>query len=117
MDSDIKGTIARLDARIAKLRKIKEMLLEEFAISESKANGRTTGQRLVGLEKEVGMTRKDTVAKYIAGNGPQLRKDLRRELDIPVGTIAYVLNDKSMFKSRDDGRWDITESVRKELES
>src|SRR5437867_461072 len=104
MDSDIKATVARIDARIAKLRKIKEMLLEEFSVPDANV-GRSVSRT------EPNTTRKEQVVKLLLNSGPIVRKEILAKTGLPIGTIAYVLNDKKTFKN-DGGRWDVTESVR-----
>ena len=109
MDSDIKRTIERIDERIAKLCRIKEMLLDEFASVENNANPVKRGR---SKEVSVKATRKQQVVKFILSNGPTARKELISGSRLPLGTVSYLLNDKKTFRRLDDGRWDVTESLK-----
>lgn len=100
MDEDIQATITRIDSRISKLKRIKEMLLEEFSSMNKENSSNDTGEK----------TRKEQVADLLRQNGPMLRKQILTVLNnIPHGTIAYVLNDKKLFRRHDDGKWGLAE--------
>lgn len=48
--------------------------------------------------------RKLSIVNYLKEHGPASRVDLLKALDIPVGTLSVVLNDKTTFQST-DGMW------------
>ncbi len=49
--------------------------------------------------------RKAEVAEFIRTHGPSTRSEILAGTDIPKGTIAYCLNDKTRFVDGDDGKW------------
>jgi hypothetical protein len=51
-------------------------------------------------------TRKQEVIRFIQQHGPSTKGEIMAGLDIPPGTAAYVLNDKTVFVNR-DGRWNV----------
>ena len=108
IDTEIQGTIARLDARIAKLKKIRDMLVEEFAVAD--------GPTVHPPDESDGMNRKQQVALFLFNNGPKGRKEIIAELGVPIGTAAYVLNDKSIFRN-EGGVWSLTEEQVNKMKS
>jgi len=108
IDPDIRSTVEKLDQRIAKLRRIKEMLLEEYSVD---SEGKLPQIRKPPEEGSAPKTSKRVIADFILTNGPAQRKDIIAGTGIPIGTIAFALNDKKIFRSV-NGKWDVVESMK-----
>jgi hypothetical protein len=114
MDSEIKATVDRLDQRIAKLTKIRELLLEEFGeaaqpqqpllVLDTTKPVTSTGNNGTALMVK---TRKQTIAEFLRSQGPARRKDIADRTGVPSGTVSYELNDKETFERLDDGRYTV----------
>lgn len=114
MHSDIAKIIAIIDQRIETLRDLRAKLVGEFGEGEEKKLAPESSpdqiQRFPRLappraSRNGGPSRKQQVAEFIRSGGPQTRASLLAGIDIPKGTLAYVLNDKQMFQQLKDGKW------------
>lgn len=96
-DIEIKKIIVRIDQKIKSLENAKEVLIKEFGLEEEK-------QTILLPPKSD--TRKDTIEKLLREHGPLPRKQILEMTGIPIGTLAYVLNDKKSFYNK-DGKWGV----------
>lgn len=116
-DSDIKATVERIDQRISKLNKIKEMLLEEFSIpmetaitggrAKATASRRRAVRRSPPRTSGKPRTRRQVLIDFFRTNGPAPRREIIEKTGMPLGTASYLLNDKKTFTRLDSGKWDI----------
>ncbi len=115
MHSDIAKIIAIIDQRIETLRDLRTKLVGEFGEGEVLPESATAQiHQLPGLpapraSRNGVHSRKNEVAEFIRSRGPQTRASLLADMDIPKGTLAYVLNDKQLFHRLKDGRWAVVE--------
>jgi hypothetical protein len=115
MHSDIAKAIDLIEQRIQALQNIRAQLVQEFTGAEEAKSNLPKDTPAVVLPPRMtrhnhprnGGTRKDQVAHFIRQNGPSLRTQIIEGTQIPVGTIAYCLNDKTRFQQRKDGKWDL----------
>jgi len=101
-DIEIKKIILRIDQKIKSLETAKQVLIQEFA-----------GERAIVSPSFKAETRKGAVVKLIQEHGPLLRKEIIEMTGFPLGTLAYVLNDKNLFCNK-DGKWDLVSRESKE---
>jgi hypothetical protein len=130
-DPEIQATIARIDQRIAKLEKIRELLIEEFGQAEGaeavapveqrrfstggvltirKADSSPTLQLPLQAEgsKE---SRRETIIAFLKAVGSAPRRDIIEATGIPAGTVSYELNDKTVFTRDSAGNWGLVASA------
>jgi hypothetical protein len=115
MHTDIAKAIDLIEQRIQALQNIRAQLVQEFGGAEEAKSKLPKDTPAVVLPPRMpprnhsrnGATRKDQVADFIRQNGPSLRAQIIKGTQIPVGTIAYCLNDKTRFQQRKDGKWDL----------
>ena|SRR5271157_339063 len=117
MHSDIAKAIELIDQRIAALQNIRSQLAHEFGDEAERAAVRTINPpastvQTVPPARRNGrgqLNRKAQVAAFIRTNGAASRSEIIRETGIPMGTVAYCLNDETMFTNR-NGRWHLVEN-------
>ena len=115
VSSDIKRAIEIIEARISSLQQIRNMLLEEFGVDNLKLDSSIAPQNTTSSGSE---TRKQAVVKLLKAEGPLSRRDIRTKTAFPLGTIAYVLNDKETFKRSKGGKWSVvSEDTKQETAS
>ena len=120
LDPEIEAAVARLDQRIAKLQKAKESLLAAFSDSVSEQIQKPTRARPKrakdrSASPRVGSrTRREEMVAFFRENGPARRAEIVAKTRIPVGTAAYLLNDKRMFRRLESGRWNLRRELKEE---
>jgi len=102
VSGDIKRAIEIIDQRISSLQQIRKMLLDEFGMNEQKPDSPLAPIAVVSTGTE---TRKQAIARLLRAEGPLSRRDIVAKTSFPLGTIAYVLNDKHTFKRTKGGKW------------
>jgi hypothetical protein len=105
MPNEIEQAVALIDQKIESLKKLRDQLVQEFGQS---APLKAVAASVPGLNGGGRVNRKDQVADYIRLHGPSSRPDIIAGTGIPVGTVAYVLNDKERFQAR-RGKWNVIE--------
>ena len=103
MSPDIQRVIEIIDQRIQSLQRIKEMLLKEFEVEQPLPGERRV--HIPGMQPEGKKTRKQFLVDFLREHGPQTRKEIREKANLPLGTIAFLLNDKDTFQRLQDGKW------------
>jgi hypothetical protein len=103
MTQDIASIISMIDKKINALNQAKQTLIAEFG------NGNQTAVTVIRrnpvVRTPIGkITQRDKVINALRNYGPLSRKEISEKTDVPVGTIANVLNDKTTFISK-DGKW------------
>jgi len=110
MYPDIERAIQLIDAKIAELQKAKQTLIEAFGktvnLNANISAKSQTSQAQLTITKA---TRKSALIKLLKEQGPLSRAEIIKTSDIPRGTIAYLLNDKDSFFSK-DGKWSVAET-------
>jgi hypothetical protein len=101
MHPDIARAISVIDSQIRELEKAKRILIDTFGESNSGVSTIHAPQHL--LRKK---TRKDEVVKLIREAGALSRGEIVHKTGIPVGTVSFILNNKSLFINR-NGKWDL----------
>src|SRR5271157_3268213 len=105
MHSDIAKAIELIDQRIAALQNIRSQLAHEFGDEAERAAVRTAinvpavAPQTVPIRNNGRgqLTRKEQVAEFLRTHGSASRSEIIRETRIPMGTVAYCLNDENMF--------------------
>ena len=110
-DEISKAMIERIDKKIKALTQAKQAILDAFSnknetTSPMLFNDANVSSGVIVTRKNP--TRKDTVAALIQREGGLSRKDIIEKSGLPKGTIAFVLNDKNIFMSKDD-KWYLKE--------
>ena len=102
--------IEAMTRNIDELRKMREVVAEVCQVSNG---SKIAVEKVIGYQvttkaaEQKEPTRKQQVAGVLKEKGPLERKDILAAIPIPIGTLAYVLNDKKLFKQLKDGRWDL----------
>ncbi len=108
---EIKKTIELIDERISSLVKLRTTLAQEFGIESPptlrKAESATRQLQLPEISGK--FTRQQQVVAFLKEHGPKKRKDIATQLEIPTGTVAFVLNDKNTFQGLGKGLWALVE--------
>lgn len=103
---DIKRAIEIIDQRINSLQQIRKMLIDEFGLNNQNAPlAKVLSEQTESAPAST--TRKGALINLLKSEGPLHRRDILTKTNFPVGTIAYLLNDKETFTHRRDGRWDL----------
>lgn len=95
MSKTVYDMLKLIDERIAALTQIRKKIVEEFGEKKT-IKEKTTRNKP--------SKRKGHVIGLIQTYGPLRRAQIIKETGFPAGTIAYVLNDKSIFYNM-DGKW------------
>lgn len=103
MSPDIQRVIEIIDQRIQSLQRVKEMLLKEFGVEQPLPGERRV--HIPDVQPEGKKTRKQFLVDFLREHGPQTRKEIREKANLPLGTIAFLLNDKDTFQRLQDGKW------------
>ena len=120
MDPEVARFVEYLDDRIRALQEIKDSIVERFA-EEGSLHKRLlrapSGSDLIQPNPNLFLgagshgngsrgqgTRKEQTANFVRAHGACTRTEIREGTGIPVGTLATVLNDKTMFRNR-NGKW------------
>ena len=105
---DIEKAIRLIDQKITELNKAKMTLLEAFGEKPTLQGNRFTqssSPRFIRIPKKSSkLTRREAIIKLLKEEGPLSRSEILKKTSFPRGTIAFVLNDKDMFFSK-DGLW------------
>lgn len=109
MDSQMSAAVEIIDQRIAKLKQIKVMLLQEFGSGEAVEAPKQPepDQQPPKQAKTYGdrPARKEQVIAAFREHGPMHRREIIENTGIPMGTVSYLMNDKDTFVKMEDGRW------------
>lgn len=107
MDQDISKIIELIEKKIKALTVTRQTLIDEFGNGRTEPMPSLSGKvSMANLAQVKELTRKDAVEKLILEQGPMSRKDIVHKTGFPDGTVAFVLNDKKRFISK-DGKWHI----------
>jgi hypothetical protein len=114
MHPSLSIALASLDEYIEYLSGIRNQLAqggdaEALVSAQVKRNLGTRGRPRNAKRKTEGggSPRKKEVAQFLKNHGPSKRAEIHEGTKMPLGTLAYVLNDKSRFMRLTDGRWDL----------
>jgi hypothetical protein len=105
MPNEIEQAVALIDQKIVSLKKLRDQLAQEFGQA---APLKAAIASIAGSNRAGRVSRKDQVEKFIKEHGPASRPEIIEATGIPVGTVAYVLNDKQRFFAR-KGKWHVRE--------
>jgi hypothetical protein len=106
MSPDIQRVIEIIDQRIQSLKKVKEMLLKEFGVEQPlDGERRVNWDQIPDVQPEAKKTRKQFLVDFLREHGPQTRREIREKANLPLGTIAFLLNDKETFQHLPGGKW------------
>ena len=101
----INQKVAAYQEKIAALLTLKETLLKEFGLEQDVVEERVSYQDDAASSPK--KTRKQMLIEFLNKNGPHSRKDIARLTSIPVGTIAFLLNDKETFERIEGNKWTV----------
>jgi len=99
MHQDIEKAIDLIDHKIVELQRAKRTLIEAF------------GEKTLQVAPSSGtakITRKEAIIRLLQEEGPLLRSEILKKSGIPKGTVASVLNDKTIFKNKKN-KWHFIE--------
>jgi hypothetical protein len=97
MDQDVQNILEKLEAKMRALKQARETLLEQFG--DSGAGGTHHRRR----PQKSG--RREQVIKFLKEHGPTKSAEIMKQTKIPVGTLGFVLKDKTTFVRDEQGRW------------
>lgn len=97
MDAQARTMIERIDEKIRSLQQLRAGILEQFG-DQTSTNHKPESQPKAN-------TRKAQVIAYFKTHGRRTAKELEEETKIPRGSIAWILNDKSLFSRDEDGKY------------
>ena len=129
---EVKKVIQMIEERIASLSTMRTMLIREFGVEEETVPNFVRTKFPVRSESPVShapiisespsvssspsaspspgpTTRKEALVQFLLENGPHSRKELAEKTSIPVGTIAFLLNDKETFEHVQGNKWKVRE--------
>jgi hypothetical protein len=106
MHPDIEKTINLIDHKIIELQKAKRTLLEAFG--EGGIGTDRIQPPIPRLLKRRPLTRKEVVINLLGSEGPLSRSEILEKTHIPLGTVATILNDKTIFENK-EGKWHLVE--------
>lgn len=96
MNLDIDRLIKLVDKEIEELSSTKRALIEMFNVPVLEKTRKRKGRR------------KPAIIKLLKERGPLTRGEIIKYTGFPEGTVAYILNDKSVFVSK-NGKWYLVE--------
>jgi hypothetical protein len=114
MHPDIEKTISMIDRQISDLQRAKKTLIEVFGEKETQNADKIT--QSLPFPKSTKITRKEAVIKFLQEQGPLSRGEIVKKSGIPVGTVSFILNDKTRFTNK-DGKWHVIESEKEKGET
>lgn len=100
-NQELDKMLKRIDQKIKALETAKRVLIEEFG---DKSQTSLPLELVAGPATVKEETAKERIVKLLIEEGPLRRKEIRRKTGMPVGTIAFNLNDKNVFYNL-DGKW------------
>jgi hypothetical protein len=108
MHPDIEKAIGLIDRKIAGLQRVKQTLLDEFGEKAVSVDNKTfLSPRKT---KKVKKTRKVAIMKLLHEEGPLARSEILQKTGFPLGTVSFILNDKTTFSNK-DGKWQLIEEI------
>jgi hypothetical protein len=107
ISSDIQRAIEIIDQRIQSLQRIKEMLVKEFGGEGAALSGQVSLFEPSISTTPFKKTRKQFLVDFFREHGAQTRQAIREKTALPLGTVAFLLNDKDTFQRLPDGKWTI----------
>lgn len=82
------------------------------AIIGAGGTGEDFGQILEKMSQRVPLeSRKKQVAEFLAKNGPAMRSEILRAVEIPNGSLTNVLLDKELFEQNESGSWQLVKKA------
>ncbi|MFA4975833.1 MAG: hypothetical protein WC853_13895 [Thermodesulfovibrionales bacterium] len=114
MTQDVENIIAMIDRKINALNQAKQTLRSEFGNGNANMTVSSVPVSSTTKNKTKGkVTQKDKVITAIRQYGPLGRKEIHEKTGVPTGTISAVVNDRTMFVSKDE-KWHLIEKEEKE---
>jgi hypothetical protein len=109
MDQSTATMLDAIDKRMAKLKEIRAMIVEEFgqngtAPRHRGAKGSDRRKRRSSIQGALS-GRKTQIHNWLKQNGPASRSEIIKGTGLPGGTVGgYLSSEKGLFESR-DGKW------------
>jgi hypothetical protein len=114
MDQDIAKIVELIDKKIKALTVTRQTLIAEFGNGKAETTPSLFKLNAGHIEQTTKKTtRKDGVINLLREQGPMARKDIIAKTGFSAGTIAFVLNDKKTFISKDE-KWHLVEQTTEE---
>ena len=111
MHPDIEKAIGLIDRKIAGLQRVRQTLLDEFGDKNIPTDNKMPfPSSLAKKTKKTKKTRRLDVIKLLQEEGPLARPEILRKTGFPVGTISFILNDKTTFENK-NGKWQLIEVI------
>jgi len=113
-NQEIHKAIEIIDRQIQKLTQARHILVEAFGGRDETTlplpfeSLKSDIKQMVGKRFRTAPTRKDMVVNLIKERGPLSRKQIIESVDMPMGSISFVLSDKETFELKDD-KWHLVE--------
>lgn len=94
-----------IDKRIAKLRQIRAMIIEEFGQPVDGSKSTPHLRRNRKRKPRVSGGRKAQIHDWLKQNGPATRSEIIKGTGLPDGTVGgYLSSEKELFENR-EGKW------------
>ena len=105
INTEILKAIPLIDQKISTLQELRESLAREFGLTNGNVPSRHAPDQTPLFDGEQRKTRKQQVADLLRESGPLPRAEILKRTALPKGTIAYCLNDDSLFRRSRNGNW------------
>jgi len=110
INPEIEKAIQVIEAKIEELQKARKVLIDLFGSTVNlaatiSAQNQTSRPKLT-LSKP---SRRDALIRLFEEQGPLSRSEIFKQSGFPKGTVAYLLNDKDTFVSK-NGRWHLVKN-------
>lgn len=108
MNTELEKIIFQIDKKIKALEQAKKVLHDEFGEHRSVIMQASFAES-DGIEKGTSTkkkSRKQAIVDLIIQEGPLTRAEIVSKTGLPLGTIAFVLNDKRTFYN-EGGKWNL----------
>jgi len=117
MHPDIEKAINLIDHQITELQRAKRTLIEAFGERTVQVDSKLPlSSLLLQRTKKTKRTRRQAVVKLLQEEGPFTRSEILQKTGIPLGTVSFILNDKTTFRNK-DGKWHLAETIKEEKET
>lgn len=116
-NQEIHKAIEIIDRQIHRLTQARQILIEAFGGTKDEStlplpfvesSIKSEVKKLATKRVRTAPTRKDMVANLLKERGPLSRKEIMESVDMPHGSISFVLSDKDTFELKGE-KWHLVE--------
>jgi len=113
---EILKAISLIDQKISTLQELRGSLAREFGLTNGNVPSKHALDQTPLFDGEQRKTRKQQLADLLRESGPLPRAEILKRTSLPKGTIAYCLNDDSLFRRSRDGKWKLVSAAQTGIE-